>query len=155
MKKLVAIVLALMLILTASVSIASACLVVDSSGIDWAAKTSDCKIGEMKSEKFTQKELDNACKTVKKHFRTFNDCSLLTIDYNEEESNSIINEYLQSHNTNITSAENAIILTSSFEALNNNAGMGSLGVGTHKGWRWIITRESKNGKWRVVDNGYC
>ncbi|MCM1363774.1 MAG: hypothetical protein NC122_01265 [Faecalibacterium sp.] len=154
MKKSVVFILILAVVLTAGFTIASALLVIDGGGIDFAAKTSDCVINLGKSEKFNDGELDNACRAVKKYFRTFNDCSLLTIEYDETESNSIIEEYLKSDSTIITSAENSIILTSSFEALTDYAGKGSFNKGEIDGWRWILTRNSANGKWHVKGCGY-
>ena len=113
-------------------------------------RTNNVAITIGKSEKFSEKEINDAVNCVKKKFKEFNGCTLTKLWYDEKKSNYIVSGYLG----NSKESENMIILLSDFD-VDFSGGDGSLNPNsTYSNWNWILVRDAKAGKWRVKDWGY-
>ncbi len=108
-------------------------------------------IGE--SNKFNEKEVKSAIKCAKEEFLTYKGCTLKKIWYDEVTSNTYI-ETSSGHNSlNGVKAENIIVLLSDFDVDSSGAAEGFEPNSTTSAWSWTLIRDSKSGKWRVVDRG--
>lgn len=119
-------------------------------------KTNNVKVSIEKSESFSEEEINDAVETVKTHFRDFNGCTLTDTWYTEDESNKIVDDYLEYGGglENGSAKENTIGLMSNFTT-DSHGGDGSLNPNsTYNNWIWILTRENKNSNWKVQDAGF-
>ena len=110
-------------------------------------------IGE--STKFSKEEIDNAVDCLKRSF-DFEACTLTKIYYNEEISNTAVEDYLQFGNgsVNKVKAENVIVLLSDFD-VDNSGDNPVLNPGeTYTNYNWILIRDDKNSDWKVDDWGF-
>ena len=110
-------------------------------------------IGE--STKFSKEEIDNAVDCLKRSF-DFEACTLTKIYYNEEISNTAVENYLQFGNgsVNKVKAENVIVLLSDFD-VDNSGNNPVLNPGeTYTNYNWILIRDDKNSDWKVDDCGF-
>ena len=110
-------------------------------------------IGE--STKFSKEEIDNAVDCLKRSF-DFEACTLTKIYYNEEISNTAVEDYLQFGNgsVNKVKAENVIVLLSDFD-VDNSGNNPVLNPGeTYTNYNWILIRDDKNSDWKVDDCGF-
>ena len=110
-------------------------------------------IGE--STKFSKEEIDNAVDCLKRSF-DFEACTLTKIYYNEEISNTAVEDYLQFGNgsVNKVKAENVIVLLSDFD-VDNSGDNPVLNPGeTYTNYNWILIRDDKNSNWKVDDWGF-
>lgn len=108
------------------------------------------------SVRFSQDEIESAAERVKDKFKDFKGCELTNLWYDEEHSDSFIKGYLRGGkgSLNGATAENTIVLLSSFK-VDASGGDGSLNPNsTYEGWNWILIRESESGEWKVDDWGY-
>ena len=97
------------------------------------------------SEKFSDNEINTAMECVIKKFKDFEGCELTKLWYDEDHSDSWIEEYAPG---------SAIVLLSEFE-VKEKGGDGSLNPNsTYENWSWILTRESETSSWQVKDWGY-
>ena len=109
-----------------------------------------------KSDKFSEKEINNAINCVKKKFKGFGGCSLTKLWYDEKKSNDFIQGYLSNGKGSLNGikAENVIVLLSDFD-VNSSGGDGSFNPNsTYSHWSWTLIRDSKTGTWKVDDWGY-
>ena len=100
-------------------------------------------IGE--STKFSKEEIDNAVDCLKRSF-DFEACTLTKIYYNEEISNTAVEDYLQFGNgsVNKVKAENVIVLLSDFD-VDNSGDNPVLNPGeSYTNYNWILIRDDKN-----------
>jgi hypothetical protein len=119
-------------------------------------KTNNVVVSIKKSDKFSEKEINDAINCVKKKFKDFNGCKLTKLWYDEEQSNNIIAGYLKSGKSlvNGVKAENVIVLLSNFD-VGSLGGDGSFNANsTYTNWNWILIRDSKTGNWKADDWGY-
>lgn len=102
------------------------------------------------SEIYTEREIESAMNTVVRHFRwNFEDCVLTEIRYDEAFSEKSSGEWAES-----CGAEQAIVLTSSFEVGSSGGDGGSLEPNsTYTGWQWILARNG-HGRWKLITCGY-
>ena len=110
-------------------------------------------IGE--STKFSKEEIDNAVDCLKRSF-DFEACTLTKIYYNEEISNTAVEDYLQFGNgsVNKVKAENVIVLLSDFD-VDNSGNNPVLNPGeTYTNYNWILIKDDKNSDWKVDDCGF-
>ena len=110
-------------------------------------------IGE--STKFSKEEIDNAVDCLKRSF-DFEACTLTKIYYNEEISNTAVEDYLQFGNgsVNKVKAENVIVLLSDFD-VDNSGDNPVLNPGeNYTNYNWILIRDDKNSDWKVDDCGF-
>lgn len=118
-------------------------------------KPTDIKLDIGESTKFSKEEIDNAVDCLKRSF-DFEACTLTKIYYNEEISNTAVEDYLQFGNgsVNKVKAENVIVLLSDFD-VDNSGNNPVLNPGeTYTNYNWILIRDDKNSNWKVDDWGF-
>ena len=118
-------------------------------------KPTNIKIDIGESTKFSKEEIDNAVDCLKRSF-DFEACTLTKIYYNEEISNTAVEDYLQFGNgsVNKVKAENVIVLLSDFD-VDNSGNNPVLNPGeTYTNYNWILIRDDKNSDWKVDDCGF-
>ena len=118
-------------------------------------KPTNIKIDIGESTKFSKEEIDNAVDCLKRSF-DFEACTLTKIYYNEEISNTAVENYLQFGNgsVNKVKAENVIVLLSDFD-VDNSGDNPVLNPGeTYTNYNWILIRDDKNSDWKVDDWGF-
>ena len=118
-------------------------------------KPTDIKLDIGESTKFSKEEIDNAVDCLKRNF-DFEACTLTKIYYNEEISNTAVEDYLQFGNgsVNKVKAENVIVLLSDFD-VDNSGNNPVLNPGeTYTNYNWILIRDDKNSDWKVDDCGF-
>ena len=118
-------------------------------------KSTDIKVDIGESTKFSKEEIDNAVDCLKRSF-DFEACTLTKIYYNEEISNTAVEDYLQFGNgsVNKVKAENVIVLLSDFD-VDNSGDNPVLNPGeTYTNYNWILIRDDKNSDWKVDDCGF-
>lgn len=118
-------------------------------------KSTNIKLDIGESTKFSKEEIDNAVDCLKRSF-DFEACTLTKIYYNEEISNTAVEDYLQFGNgsVNKVKAENVIVLLSDFD-VDNSGDNPVLNPGeTYTDYNFILIRDDKNSNWKVDDWGY-
>lgn len=118
-------------------------------------KPTNIKIDIGESTKFSKEEIDNAVDCLKRSF-DFEACTLTKIYYNEEISNTAVEDYLQFGNgsVNKVKAENVIVLLSDFD-VDNSGDNPVLNPGeSYTNYNWILIRDDKNSDWKVDDCGF-
>nr|WP_302418025.1 DUF4829 domain-containing protein [uncultured Romboutsia sp.] len=118
-------------------------------------KPTDIKLDIGESTKFSKEEIDNAVDCLKRSF-DFEASTLTKIYYNEEISNTAVEDYLQFGNgsVNKVKAENVIVLLSDFD-VDNSGDNPVLNPGeTYTNYNWILIRDDKNSDWKVDDWGF-
>ena len=118
-------------------------------------KSTNIKLDIGESTKFSKEEIDNAVDCLKRSF-DFEACTLTKIYYNEEISNTAVEDYLQFGNgsVNKVKAENVIVLLSDFD-VDNSGDNPVLNPGeTFTNYNWILIRDDKNSDWKVDDCGF-
>lgn len=118
-------------------------------------KPTDIKLDIGESTKFSKEEIDNAVDCLKRSF-DFEACTLTKIYYNEEISNTAVEDYLQFGNgsVNKVKSENVIVLLSDFD-VDNSGDNPVLNPGeTYTNYNWILIRDGKNSDWKVDDCGF-
>jgi hypothetical protein len=116
-----------------------------------AGRTNNVEVSIEKSDKFSEKEINDAINCVKEKFKDFERCNLKRLWYDEEQSNNHIKAYLKygKGKGNGVKAENVIVLLSSF-AVDSSGGDESLRPNsTYSNWNWTLIRDSKTGNWQV------
>ena len=109
----------------------------------------DAAIVPVKSDIYTEKEIDDAAKTAIKYFRReFSGCTLKEIQYIGDDAKDRFTGWAEQYG-----ADEAIILISTFD-VDASGGDGSLNPNsTYTNWQWILVRDGKSG-WRHVTHGY-
>lgn len=112
-------------------------------------KVSGVGIREVPSEIYTFAEIDEAVDVVLKYFRQhFDGCELTELHYVGDEKKEAFDEWAAQYG-----AEEAIILSSSFE-VGEWGGDGALNPNsTYENWQWILIRD-RNGAWSHANHGY-
>lgn len=99
----------------------------------------------VKSEIYTDAEIDAAIKTVKKHFqKEFSGCTLKTLQYYGDERREDPTNY---------DGDEAIVIIGDFYVSESGASPVWTPNQTYEGFSWILVRNNK-GSWRCVDGGY-
>lgn len=106
---------------------------------------SSAETKDVSSEIYTQEDISEGIKIVKRDFRKdFNGCTLTEIYYAGDE---ISEDY------SYDDADQVMVLKSSFET-DSKGGDGSLNPdSTYDDWMWILVRND-GGKWQHIDHGY-
>ena len=118
-------------------------------------KPTNIKVDIGESTKFSKEEIDNAVDCLKRSF-DFEACTLTKIYYNEEISNTAVEDYLQFGNGSVNKVkdENVIVLLSDFD-VDNSGDNPVLNPGeTYTNYNWILIRDDKNSDWKVDDCGF-
>ena len=121
-----------------------------------AGKTNNTVESIGKHDKFSNEEIKDAMKRVKKKFKDFKGCDLTQLWYDEEKSKGFIEGYLKNGKgaASGVKSENVIVLFSDFD-VDSSGGDGSLNPNsTYSNWNWILIRDNKAGNWKVDDWGY-
>ena len=118
-------------------------------------KSTNIKLDIGESTKFSKEEIDNAVDCLKRSF-DFEACTLTKIYYNEEISNTAVEDYLQFGNgsVNKVKAENVIVLLSDFDVDNSGNNPVLNPVESYTNYNWILIRDDKNSDWKVDDCGF-
>lgn len=125
------------------------------AGCNQNNESSDINVDIGESTKFSKEEINNAVDCLKISF-DFEACTLTKIYYNEEISNTAVENYLQFGNgsENKVKAENVIVLLSDFD-VDNSGDNPVLNPGeTYTNYNWILIRDDKNSNWKVDDWGF-
>lgn len=125
-------------------------------GFNKMGKTKDASITIGKSVKFSEKEIDDAVECVKDNFKSYRECTLTDLWYDENKSNTYVEDYLKYGfgTENGSTKENSIILLCNFN-VNSSGVNGSFEPNsTSYDYQWILTRDSKMSKWEVTARGY-
>ena len=125
------------------------------AGCNQNNESSDINVDIGESTKFSKEEINNAVDCLKISF-DFEACTLTKIYYNEEISNTAVEDYLQFGNgsVNKVKAENVIVLLSDFD-VDNSGDNPVLNPGeTYTNYKWILIRDDKNSDWKVDDWGF-
>ena len=118
-------------------------------------KSSGAKVNIGESEKFSKEEITAAVNCVKETFRGFSGCEMTSISYDEQKSDEQAKGYISGGegSENGASEGNVIVLFSDF-TVDASGGEGLNPNSTYTGWKWVLTRDSAAGKWRV-DSRAC
>ena len=125
------------------------------AGCNQNNESSDINVDIGESTKFSKEEINNAVDCLKRSF-DFEACTLTKIYYNEEISNTAVEDYLQFGNgsVNKVKAENVIVLLSDFD-VDNSGNNPVLNPGeSYTNYNWILIRDDKNSDWKVDDCGF-
>ncbi len=125
-------------------------------GCNRMGKTKDASITIGKSVKFSEKEIDDAVECVKESFKNYRECTLTDLWYDENKSNTYVEDYLKygGGNENGSTKENSIVLMCNFD-VNSSGVNGSFEPNsTSYDYQWVLTRDDKTSKWEVTDCGY-
>ena len=119
-------------------------------------KTDNVVVTIEESDQFTEEELNEAIKAVKKKFRGFDGCEMTDLWYSEKDSIKTIEGYLNSGggSANGIKKENVVVLFSNFNVDSSGIKNGFNPNSTYTNWNWILVRNSITNNWRVVDWGY-
>lgn len=110
-----------------------------------------------KSDSFTEKEIKAAVDAVKTKFeKQYGGCTLISVTYNEIQSQEGTERYIRSGGGQEkgVKTEDVIYLVSDFKTGEKIEATGFETNTEYNGWTWTVVRGS-NGKWCVVDSGYC
>lgn len=98
---------------------------------------------------YTPKEITDAMDVAIARFQSdFEGCSLLTMEYIEESSQSSATEWAETYG-----ADEAIVLLSSFDVAQKGADGGLTPGHTYRNWQWVLVR-SQGGSWELKTWGY-
>ena len=119
-------------------------------------KTNNVSVSIEESDKFSEEEINEAIKAVKRKFRGFDGCEMTELWYSEKDSNEKVESYLKygGGSGKGIKKENVIVLLSNFDVNSSGANEGFNPNSTYTDWNWILVRDSKTDKWQVVDWGY-
>jgi hypothetical protein len=100
---------------------------------------------------FSEAEIEAAKLAVTEKFEDFKGCSNLIIWYDEDARNKDVDYYSSAYNVN---GKDFIVLMSNFD-VDKTGGDGSFNADTtYYDWRWLLTCDTENGDWKVMDWGY-
>ncbi len=102
----------------------------------------------VESEMFTQEEIASASDAVKEYFHDeFEACTMTKLYYAGDERSQKESEYYEGE-------DRVMVLISSFYTL-EHGGDGSFAADTtYNGWAWAL-KKNADGKWEVINYGYC
>jgi len=121
-----------------------------------AGTTDNVSIKYGASQRFNEDEIAAAGNTVIGAFKSYKDCDLLTLTYDEEYDDNMVDGYMGAGNgaVNGVERENVIALYSDFTVGASGADSGLNPNSTCTGWVWILIRDSETGDWVLDDWGY-
>ncbi|ELC8442532.1 DUF4829 domain-containing protein [Clostridium perfringens] len=117
--------------------------------------SNDLSIEVSESTKFSKEEIDSAIERVKKDF-DFPASTLEKIWYDEEKSNSLVDDYLEYGRGSINGAkaENVIVLLSDFYVDDSGDNPTLSPDTTYTDFQWVLIRDDKTSNWKIDDLGY-
>ena len=122
------------------------------SSRQWFTNKTVVEIGE--SDKFSGDEIQSAADLVTDEETGYENCSLLSVCYDEEKSDAAVKSYMEHGRgkDNNVSEENVIVMLSSFKTYGEQPVLNS--NHTYENYRWILIRDSESSPWRIDDRGY-
>lgn len=123
--------------------------------VRWHGDVSDVKIKKVRSEIYSEEDIDKAIGVILEDFKTWDGCKLTEICYAGDEAvREESGEYTGAGALERGyEADEMIILLSTFET-DGSDNVGSLNSDfTYDNWNWILVRTA-GGQWRHVDHGY-
>ena len=124
-------------------------------GCNKTNESNNIKVNIGKSTKFTQEEINKAIDCLKSDFN-LEACTLTKIYYDEEKSNTTIENYFQfgKGSENNVKPENVIVLLSDFD-VDDSGDNPVLNPGeTYTDYNWILIRDDKDSDWKIDDFGF-
>lgn len=118
-------------------------------------KNTNITIDIKESTKFSEEEINKAVDCLKENFN-FEACTLNKIYYDENKSNTAIENYLQfgKGSENKVEPENIIVLLCDFD-VDNSGDNPVLNPGeTYTNYNFILIRDGKSSNWKVDDWGF-
>lgn len=117
--------------------------------------SSNLVIDVSESTKFSKDEINNAIDIFKNNF-TFEACTLTKIWYDEEESNDLLDVYLEYGKGSINGAnkENVIGLLSNFDVDDSGDNIVLNPNSTYESYQWILIKDDKTSDWKIDSCGY-
>lgn len=118
-------------------------------------KNTNITIDIKESTKFSEEEINKAVDCLKENFN-FEACTLTKIYYDENKSNTAIENYLQfgKGSENKVEPENIIVLLCDFD-VDNSGDNTVLNPGeTYTNYNFILIRDGKSSNWKVDDWGF-
>ena len=118
-------------------------------------KNTNITIDIKESTKFSEEEINKAVDCLKENFN-FEACTLTKIYYDENKSNTAIENYLQfgKGSENKVEPENIIVLLCDFD-VDNSGDNPVLNPGeTYTNYNFILIRDGKSSNWKVDDWGF-
>jgi Domain of unknown function (DUF4829) len=124
-------------------------------GCNQGEVSNDIVINVSESTKFSKDEINNAIEIVKDNF-SFPASTLTKIWYDEEKSNKLVDEYLETGlgSVNEVNAENVIILLSNFDVDDSGDNLVLNRNTTYKDYQWILIRDNKTSDWKIDSWGF-
>lgn len=112
-------------------------------------KVENAKTHKVKSEIYSEEEINSAIDVIKSEFKTgWKGCTLTEIYYAGDEISKDHQDWADRNEK-----DDVIVLLSTFDVAESGAEE-SLNPGdTYSDWMWILVRD-KGGKWKHVDHGY-
>lgn len=104
--------------------------------------SNNAKISVDHSKKFSKDEIEQAVEIVKEKFKSFNDCKMTEIWYDEKFAENANKEN-----------KNTIILLSNFKTGKKSASEGFEPNYTYENWTWTLVRKNEQSPWRLVSWG--
>lgn len=124
-------------------------------GCNKTNESNNIEVNIGKSTKFTQEEINKAIDCLKSDFN-LEACTLTKIYYDEEKSNTTIENYFQfgKGSENNVKPENVIALLSDFD-VDDSGDNPILNAGeTYTDYNWILIRDDKDSDWKIDDFGF-
>lgn len=129
----------------------ASCLIFVSCGQD-AGKSDHTEMTIGESTQFSQEEMNAAIYAVKSKFKSFTNCELLRLSYDEASSISMAQGYVEEGRS--SAEDNVIVFYSDFYVSPEGGVDGGLQPDhTYHNWAWILKRDSKNDSWKVNNWG--
>ena len=124
-----------------------------------AGKINNAEIDYGSSAKYSEIEIISAVDVALKKFKGFQGCELKRIWYDEEMSDRIIRLDMLSDGGNAiknsgAEPEDLLILFSDFKTSESSAYDGFNSNFDYTGWKWILARDNKTDKWKVIEWGF-
>lgn len=101
------------------------------------------------SSKFSEKELNDAVRCVKRKFWEYSNCELTELWYNEAHSDLVAESYARERHISL---ENIIVLDSNYKE-NVKKKDGSIEVRDYPAWNWIMVKNGIWKHWKIVQKG--
>ena len=118
----------------------------------WCGKEKDVKIDYGTSELFSQADMDDAIKEIKKTFSTFEGCKLYSLSYTSDEKCEKELEYCNKLASDGITYDECIVFDSCFRSPFTNSGAWE--PHTIYTWSWYLAR-TDNGNWELLAYGYA
>lgn len=118
----------------------------------WCGKEKEVAIDYGTSELFSQADMDEAIKEIKKTFNTFEGCKLYSLSYASDEKCEKELEYCNGLAPEETTYDECIVFDSRFRSPITNAGAWE--PNTIYTWSWYLAR-TNNGNWELLTYGYA